>query len=354
MRTQFLPAVNGDCIWITFSDENDQIRNIIIDGGTAETYCEKDKKGKIIMGAFGDTVELIREQNQKIDLLILTHVDNDHIEGLTTWFENDLHATDLIGTVLFNSGQLIFDYFKKPDILENHIRLTPSYVTDTGIIEGVTFEKTIGEAGIWTRKIIKAEQIINFHGAELKILSPDDSGLEALLTKWEKKAPESVTSRPTDYNPSLLTHIENDSFSKDRSVHNGSSIAFILTFKGKNMLFLADAHPEKIIEGLGHFGFTEKNKLQCEFVKMAHHGSKFNTKVELLRVIESPIYVISSDGSGSALPHKQCLARLVNEKKSLSLYFNYDHLAEEIFSKADREEFPNLEILPIDHEFLIS
>ncbi|WP_312353123.1 ComEC/Rec2 family competence protein, partial [Sphingobacterium siyangense] len=328
--------------------------NIIsIDGGTAETYCEKDKKGKIIMGAFGDTVELIRDKDQRIDLLILTHVDNDHIEGLTTWFENDPQATDLIGTVLFNSGQLIFEYFRKPDILENHIILTPSYVTDTGIVEGVTFEKTIGDAGVWTRKIIKAEQVIKFYGVELKILSPDESGLEALLTKWEKKMPESVTSRPTDYKQSLLSHIENDLFVKDRSPHNGSSIAFVLTFKGKNMLFLADAHPEKIIAGLNYFGFTEKNKLECEFVKMAHHGSKFNTNVELLRLIESPVYVISSDGSGSALPHKQCLARLLNEKKTLSLYFNYDHLAEEIFSKADYVSFPNLEILPIDHEFII-
>lgn len=354
MRTQFLPANNGDCIWISFFDENEEVRNIIIDGGTPETYCKKDKKGKLNLGAFGHLVELIRAQGQKIDLLILTHVDNDHIKGITTWFENDSHATDLIGTVLFNSGQLIFDYFKKTDILENHIELTPSFGTDTGIVEGVTFEKAISDAGIWTRKIIMAGQVISFHGAELKILSPDDSGLEELLTKWVNKAPESLTSRPTDYKLSLKSHIENDSFVKDTSVHNGSSIAFILTFNDRNLLFLADAHPEKIIAGLNHFGFTEENKLECEYVKMAHHGSKFNTKVELLRLIESPIYVISSDGSGSALPHKQCLARLLNEKKSLSLYFNYDHLAGEIFSEEDHEAFPNLEILPIDHEFIIS
>jgi beta-lactamase superfamily II metal-dependent hydrolase len=354
MHIKFLPAANGDSIWISFADDNNQNRNIIIDGGTAATYCEKDKKGKSDLGAFGDVVEFIRGQDQKIDLLILTHVDNDHIKGITTWFENDPQATDLIGTVLFNSGQLIFDYFKKPDILENHIQLTPSYLTDTGIIEGVTFEKTIRDAGIWTRKIIKTGEVISFHGVELRILSPDDSGLESLLTKWEEKAPESLTSRRTDYKPSLLAHIENDRFEKDTSIHNGSSIAFILTFKGRNLLFLADAHPEKIITGLNYFGFTEENKLECEFVKMAHHGSKYNTKVELLRLIDSSIYVISSDGSGSALPHKQCIARLLNEKTKLSLYFNYAHLAEEIFSKEDHVAFPNLEILPMDHEFIIS
>lgn len=353
MRTQFLPAVNGDAIWINFFGEDGQTKNIIIDGGTSDTYCQKDKKGKIIFGALAEAIEFIRDKEQKIDLLILTHVDNDHIQGLTTWFENDPLATDLIGTVLFNSGQLIFDYFKKPDILENHLKLTPSYLTDTGIEEGVTFEKKIKKAKIWTEKLVKVGQTIDFYGVQLRILSPDDSGLEALLTKWSDEAPESITSRATDYKPSLLSHLETDRFSKDRSVHNGSSIAFILTYKTKHMLFLADAHPDKIIKGLKNFGFSEDNKLQCEFVKMAHHGSKYNTKKELLRLFEAPIYVISSDGSGSALPHKQCLARLIDEKKSLSLYFNYDHLADEIFSRDDLAAFPNLKILPITHEFLI-
>lgn len=354
MRIQFLKAENGDAIWIDFLDSKGNCRNIIIDGGTAHTYCEKDKKGKIVDNALADAIKFIRSKQQKVDLLILSHVDNDHIEGLTTWFENDPYSTDIIGTVLFNSGQLICNYFKKPDILENHIQLIPSYVTDTGIQEGVTFEKIIKEAGVWTEKIIKSGQEISFYGVSIKIISPDDAGLRKLLVKWEEEAPDTATARANDYKVSLSKHIEEDRFSSDQSIHNGSSIAFILTYQNKNMLFLADAHPTKIIDGLVEWGYTPENKLKCEFVKMAHHGSKYNTNINLLELIDSPTYVISSDGSGSALPHKQCLARLINQKKNLNLYFNYEHLPGLIFTKEDFEAFPDINVLPIDHEFKIS
>lgn len=38
MKVKFLPAFNGDSILITFMDNENQERNILIDGGTPKTY----------------------------------------------------------------------------------------------------------------------------------------------------------------------------------------------------------------------------------------------------------------------------------------------------------------------------
>lgn len=353
MQLQFLHAGVGDAILLTFNDNKGHVRNILIDGGTAETYAYKDKKDQLTYGAFGELVEHIRSTEQKIDLLILTHVDNDHIGGLTAWFEEDKTATDLIGRVLFNSGKLIQQYFEQSDILENHLSLTPTYLgTDTGINEGVTFEGVISEAKIWQESIVKQGQTIDFYDVQLKILSPNDEALTKLLGKWTKIAPESLTAHAKDYKKTLKDHVSGDKFIKDYTEHNGSSIAFILNYKGEDVLFLADAHPDKVAEGLKTFGYSAENKLECSIIKIAHHGSKYNTSPELLQLIDAPVYVISSDGSESS-PHKQCLARLIEVKQSLSLYFNYPELAEAIFQEQDFIDYPGLKILPADHQFTI-
>ena len=80
MKIQFLHANNGDCIWINVKDDDNHILNILIDGGTKETYAELDRgRNEIVKGELFHLIESIRSKNQKIDLLILTHIDNDHI-----------------------------------------------------------------------------------------------------------------------------------------------------------------------------------------------------------------------------------------------------------------------------------
>jgi len=353
MQVFFLKAFHGDAIWITYHDSEKLPRNILIDGGPTATYGEKDKKGKIEPGDLAKTIDFIRKKKQKIDLLILTHVDNDHIQGLLAWFEEDLNATNLVDKVWFNSGKLIFNYFDVPDIIENHITLSLTEDTDTAIKEGVTFEKIIKCAKKWDEKIIKQGSTIELPELTFRIISPDDDGLQALLHKWEIKAPESLTAGKKDYKISIEDHIKADKYSKDPSVHNGSSIAFILTYREKNMLFLADAHPSKAIDGLRYFGYSKENPLLCEFVKIAHHGSKYNTNYELLELFNSPIYVVSSDGSDHS-PYKQCLARFINAKENPGFYFNYPKLAGQIFLEEDFKKFPDFSIIPADHKFIIN
>src|SRR5688500_4923038 len=106
MNIKFLKALNGDAILFSFK-EGGKNRNILIDGGMSATYSQKGKKGKLEYGELGSLIEILRKQNEIIDLLILTHVDDDHIGGILRWFKEDKNALDLIGNVWFNSGRLI-------------------------------------------------------------------------------------------------------------------------------------------------------------------------------------------------------------------------------------------------------
>lgn len=103
MKIKFLKALNGDATLISFK-EGEQSRNILIDGGMPATYIQKGRNGKFEYGELKDIIDIIRERDERIDLLILTHVDDDHIGGVLKWFEKDKDAHKLIEKVWFNSG----------------------------------------------------------------------------------------------------------------------------------------------------------------------------------------------------------------------------------------------------------
>jgi len=342
MIIKFLKAANGDSILISYK-EGEQSRNILIDGGMSATYIQKGRNGKPEYGELKSTIETIREREEKIDLLILTHVDNDHIEGVLKWFEEDKCANSLIGKVWFNSGRLISEFFEVDEIKENLIEINPNEDTLTGIGQGIKFEDYIEENGIWDRRIINSLGYFEYLGVKFKILSPSTDKLKQLLYKWEKEAPESLdTAAPNnDYNLTLFEHIEKDNFKEDDSIHNGSSIAFIMSFENMNFVFLSDAHPTIVVNSLKEFGYSKEKPLKAELVKIAHHGSKANNSVELLEMIKTTKYVISTNGDKHAHPNKQFLARLASINSKCDVYFNYPEQIDKIFTEADYKDFPN-------------
>lgn len=344
MKIKFLKAFNGDAILISFND-NETPRNILIDGGMPATYVQKGKNGKFEYGELKEVIEIIRERNEKIDLLVLTHVDDDHIGGVLKWFENDKDAHKLIGQVWFNSGRLISEYFDEEETKENLIELNPDESTLTSIGQGVKFEDYIDQNGIWDRSILIALEYFEYLGIKFKILSPSPDNLKLLLGKWEKEAPESLdtSAEKNDYDLTFAEHIAKDKFKEDTAVHNGSSIAFIMTFGKKNFVFLADAHPTVVVNSLKAFGYSKEKPLKAELVKISHHGSKANNSVEMLELIATKKYVISTNGDKHAHPNKRFLARLASVNNNCEVYFNYDEQIEKIFSETDYSDFPNFQ-----------
>jgi hypothetical protein len=312
------------------------MKHILIDGGPAFTYESIDERTKQkISGDLKNVIQEISDNGQHIDLLIIMHVDCDHIDGILRWFEDEKFAETLIKRIWFNSGNLISDFFNQPVIEENFISVFLQTTTQTGIPQGIQFESIITELG-WDKEIIKSGDTIDFGGLEIKILSPGTENLKKLLVKWEREKDNNQTSgKTTDYNKSLTELIENDIFSPDKSIHNGSSIAILLKWNGKIFLFLGDAFDKTITKSLKKLGYTSKNKCSVEIVKLSHHGSKANTSSELIELIDCSTYVISTNGEQHGLPDKTCLSRIIKLNNNPLLLFNYPELIPKIFNATD-------------------
>ncbi len=69
LRVEMLPANYGDCLWIEYGDAGPMHR-ILIDGGLAGTYAAISRK----IGDCGESCH--------VELMIISHVDADHIEGV--------------------------------------------------------------------------------------------------------------------------------------------------------------------------------------------------------------------------------------------------------------------------------
>lgn len=338
MIIKVLSAYHGDSILISFSYEK-EVKHILIDGGPAFTYESIDKRTKHkISGDLKNKIQEISNNGEKIDLLIVTHVDCDHIDGILNWFEDEKFDENLIERVWFNSGDMISDFFNQPIIEENFITIHPQITTQTGIPQGVRFEDIISKSS-WGKKIIKSGDIFCLFGMEFKILSPNIENLKKLRTKWEREKENNQTSKKmTDYGRTLTQLISNDKFYPDKSIHNGSSIAFLLTWNKKNFLFLGDAFEKTIKESLEELGYTSENKCPVEIVKLSHHGSKANTSSKLLELIDCDTYIVSTNGDQHGLPDKTCLSRIIKLNNNPILLFNYPHLIPEIFSAIDYKE----------------
>lgn len=331
MIVKFLQVDHGDAILISF--DNEQVsRNILIDSGPRSSYEYGNRPAR--NGALKIALSELKQANQNIDLLILTHVDDDHIAGILKWFSSSDFNPQFIKKVWFNSGRLINEFFQENLENENLQELEMYTSTQTSINQGVTFESLIEIHGLRDRQLlIKALDTFEDVGVKFTILSPSDEELRSLLFKWEREALDTLTSgQDNDYNNSIEKLLGEDVFQEDNSVHNGSSIALMLEIKSKKLLFLGDAFPSVVARSLHSLGYTKQRPLAVDVVKLSHHGSKGNTSKELLDLIDCQRYVISTNGARHALPHKRTLVRIIQAKPNCKLYFNYPELKDQIFS----------------------
>ena len=137
----------------------------------------------------------------------------------------------------------------------------------------------------------------------------------------------------------------------DSSPNNGSSIAFLFEINNFRILFLADAHPFVIAKSLKEqFKCTKNKKLKIDFVKLSHHGSKRNTSLKLLELIDCSNFIISTDGySPHNHPHKETLAKIIHQrnliqdenkrKRPINFYFNHkNNILDGIMKQEEREQ----------------
>jgi glyoxylase-like metal-dependent hydrolase (beta-lactamase superfamily II) len=76
-KIDLMPAAQGDCVWIEYGPP-DVPHRVLIDGGTAPTYDHLRAR-----------IRQLPEDKRRFDVLIVTHVDADHIEGIIRLLQDD-------------------------------------------------------------------------------------------------------------------------------------------------------------------------------------------------------------------------------------------------------------------------
>jgi beta-lactamase superfamily II metal-dependent hydrolase len=331
LELRILQADHGDSIVISFDFEGER-KNILIDGGPAAAFEIQNTIPRPVKLALND----IKNKAQNVDLLVLTHVDDDHIGGLLAGFNKKGYLTDLTQEVWFNSGKLIFNHFNKSIDDSNTVTLKSSSGNNTSIGQGIKLEDHLMGKGIWSHSLIKSGDEIDRLGCKFKFLSPSLSKLEKLLIKWKKETTNTNTSAQNkDYQESFERLLADDKFKEDVSIHNGSSLAFIFECNDRSLLLLGDAHPSVVIASLKSLGYSNQKRLKIDYVKVSHHGSKANTNNELLELIECNNFIISANGNHHGLPNKKTLARIVSHFPNANLMFNYPEIINKIFTNVE-------------------
>lgn len=321
VEVNVLKAGHGDCLFISIKGENTY--NILIDGGTSFCY-ERKERNRMVPGALKLLIEELKENNEHIDLLILTHIDDDHIGGLKEWFENDFPTTDFVRELWFNDGNAIEIYDKAN--LNNSVRKAitlidmmdeKGFAYKTGLLKGV-------------RKDIPSGFI--------KILAPDRTDYAPI----EQVISDALlNSSNTNYKKSIKDLLNEKFDSKEISTANKASLAFWMQVEGENYLLLGDADVDTICAGLRSEGFSFEHPMICKMVKLSHHGSKNNFSMEFLKLIRTRKFVVSTDGKYFGHPDKEVIARIVASTEA-DIFFNYKERAEEIFTPQDYTDYPKL------------
>ncbi|MFW2477400.1 MAG: ComEC/Rec2 family competence protein [Sediminibacterium sp.] len=302
MTVKFLKAGSGDSILVEH-----QGTNILIDGGNESSFLLQQ-------------AGIIHQRGELIDLLIITHHDDDHIKGIITLLQETLqqvYGAGFIRRVMFNSPQTV--------------KRTIESTTSSTLL---SYKQARQVENLLTLLNISPETCTEStgpyqpgNGLSLHFLSPrtediveyaNDPG--ALLT----------TDYRCDWAQSLqiLETYLNDK-SQDRSLFNKSSIILLLECEGKRILLTGDATPDRLNAALDKL--MEENEGNIPFfdlVKLPHHGSYRSLNTAILGKINCRQFLISTDSKRYFLPNKRAILKILKYIKrdgaeSIKFLFNY-------------------------------
>lgn len=129
-------------------------------------------------------------------------------------------------------------------------------------------------------------------GLTFTIVGPAQSEIDALETEWDKhlkkkKAKAGGTQGMESVAAAYL----------DESAYNLSSIVVMAELDGKRMLLTGDARGDHVLAGLEARGYLEPGgTMKVDVLKLPHHGSERNVEPEFFRRVVADHYVVSADG----------------------------------------------------------
>lgn len=320
MRVRFLKATYGDSFFIRIPLEEGTF-TILVDGGPKSAFKTRHR-GRLIAGVLKAELEAMRKRGEHIDLLIITHVDDDHIGGILEWFKEEVPSPDFVREIWMNDDAEI--------ILTDNLNNTAAQAASLKNLIMTNGMKVTNQMVAGTKK--------SFDWGTITILAPAKDVHNAIAKKIGKELNNAVNDR---YEKDFKTLLSEEWQMGSVSLENEASIAFLLqTTEGETGLFLGDADIDVVMKSLSSI-CDETHPLNCDWVKLSHHGSKNNFRPEFLDVVKARNYVVMTNGDYYGHPDKEVIAYVV-DRTDANVLFNYVERGREMITAQDKLDYPNI------------
>lgn len=301
-KLRVVQAKFGDCLIVEYGDKENS-KYMLIDGGPGGVYP----------GSLRSELLKIKNNGGQIDLMVLSHIDGDHIVGLIDLLEelkqnvadeedpvikiNELWINSFSQTISRgnNLTKAIQNMFKNVNNVAS--TMPESHLAIQSVLQGDTLRRNAKLLNIPINQLSKNEIIscetisecITLDNIKVTIIGPNKTNLEKLQKEWIEWIRKNEAKVMTA-DRELLKQL-------DKSVPNLSSIMFLMESDGKTILFTGDGRGDFIIEGLEKAKLLNgEGKLHVDVFKVPHHGSVRNSTEDFFDKVIADIYIISADG----------------------------------------------------------
>lgn len=299
-KLHVIQARFGEALLLEFGKPG-EARYVLVDGGPPRNYA----------GALRPALDAITGVGGALDLVVLSHIDNDHIVGpleLLADIEDDKVSErpqrNRIGHLWLNSFARTID---RAGNVSRGLQSIAAIASTTGVKMPSAMDAFYGiKEGYRLRLLAQklqipinsgfvedlilvetAKQAIEFGSLSLTVVGPNEANLQALRSEWLDWLVRAADKISAD--PSAAAAFDN-------SVPNLSSVVLLATCDGKTVLLTGDARGDHILDGLKSAGIAAAGKLHVDVLKVQHHGSVRNASREFFKAVTADKYVISADG----------------------------------------------------------
>lgn len=327
LEIEMLPARHGDAILLTWGSRDNRHR-MLVDGGPARAYDQVGARLAEVAAA------------GPLDVLVLTHIDADHIEG-TILLTNDAGVAIGINEIWFNGPAQLSD--------ELSAAQGEMFAALIGARE-IPLNETFGGGAIRIRDNEQLPSCCLDGGLRLTVLGPDTRSLIRLRDAWNPtledemllfESPELALdalrrrrtlipddpylAAPEEPDAAWVADLASIPTDPDTSLTNASSIVLLAEYAGTSVLLTGDATPAVLTAGVKRLLAERKlDRLELTAFKVPHHGSVGNVTRELLALTPATHYLVSSNGSRFGHPDRGGMARLLEYgRPGAELAFNY-------------------------------
>ena len=354
-------ARKGDCLLLHFGSA-DKPGLVMIDGGPKSVYAPHLKPRLLeIRKARG----LDAQSPLPVDLLMISHVDDDHIQGILDLTRELREAS---GAPLVRIRRLWHNSFdeiigKDPKELTGNVAAQFGAAALAGDLpEDATVDVDDEDEEVIVSTIKVLASIAQGHRLRLDAealnipLNPEFDGKLILAGEGEAALTGGLTFTVVGPMQPELRALQktHDEWLKelkakhmtpeealaayvDKSVPNLSSVVVLARAGGKTALLTGDARGDKILEGLELAGELQKGQtLHVDLLKVPHHGSSNNLERGFFERITANHYVFSGDGEHGN-PERETLKMLFDARGTAPFAIHLTYPVDEIDVEREKD-----------------